>query len=178
MLIAIFLSPALVQAATWTVDLAFIGSLSTVKGTYDYDSVGDVYSAVAVQATGEQFLPNPSHYNAVWGDPWSTNSQLDMYIVGDMNGLRATVMYLASAMTETAGSVIAITELRTWLCEDSACDAFGSDVQYFYDTDFNGTVSTPSAVPLPAAAWLFGSGLLGLIGVSRRKKLKASPQAA
>lgn len=26
-----------------------------------------------------------------------------------------------------------------------------------------------SAVPLPAAAWLFGSGLLGLIGISRRR---------
>jgi hypothetical protein len=24
-------------------------------------------------------------------------------------------------------------------------------------------------VPVPAAAWLFGSGLLGLIGVARRK---------
>ena len=29
---------------------------------------------------------------------------------------------------------------------------------------------SPSAVPIPAAVWLFGSGLLGLIGVSRRKK--------
>jgi len=27
-----------------------------------------------------------------------------------------------------------------------------------------------SAVPLPATAWLFGTGLLGLIGMSRRKK--------
>jgi hypothetical protein len=27
------------------------------------------------------------------------------------------------------------------------------------------------AVPVPAAAWLFGSGLLGLIGVARRKKV-------
>jgi len=27
-----------------------------------------------------------------------------------------------------------------------------------------------AAIPVPAAAWLFGSGLLGLIGVSRRKK--------
>ena len=26
------------------------------------------------------------------------------------------------------------------------------------------------AVPVPAAAWLFGSGLLGLVGVARRKK--------
>lgn len=27
----------------------------------------------------------------------------------------------------------------------------------------------PAAVPLPAAAWLFGSGLLGLVGIARRK---------
>lgn len=36
---------------------------------------------------------------------------------------------------------------------------------------FNGTGSlAPSAVPVPAAVWLFGSGLLGLVGVARRKK--------
>ena len=28
----------------------------------------------------------------------------------------------------------------------------------------------PSAVPVPAAVWLFGSGLLGLVGVARRRK--------
>ncbi len=28
-----------------------------------------------------------------------------------------------------------------------------------------------SAVPVPAAVWLFGSGLLGLVGISRRKKV-------
>lgn len=31
------------------------------------------------------------------------------------------------------------------------------------------TSMSPSAVPVPAAAWLFGSGLIGLIGVARRK---------
>ena len=34
---------------------------------------------------------------------------------------------------------------------------------------FNGTGSV-SAVPVPAAAWLMGSGLLGLVGVARRRK--------
>jgi hypothetical protein len=29
---------------------------------------------------------------------------------------------------------------------------------------------TPRAVPLPASVWLFASGLLGLVGISRRRK--------
>jgi hypothetical protein len=33
------------------------------------------------------------------------------------------------------------------------------------------TVSgAPPEIPVPAAVWLFGSGLLGLVGVARRKK--------
>ena len=31
-------------------------------------------------------------------------------------------------------------------------------------------ISAASAVPVPAAVWLFGSGLLGLVGVARRKR--------
>jgi hypothetical protein len=32
------------------------------------------------------------------------------------------------------------------------------------------TYAVATVVPVPAAVWLFGSGLLGLIGISRRKK--------
>lgn len=32
------------------------------------------------------------------------------------------------------------------------------------------TYAAPSAVPVPAAVWLFGSGLLGLVSVARRRK--------
>jgi hypothetical protein len=32
---------------------------------------------------------------------------------------------------------------------------------------------TPSAIPVPAAAWLFGSGLLGLAGTARRRRSAA-----
>src|SRR3989344_1992038 len=33
-----------------------------------------------------------------------------------------------------------------------------------------GTYTAPNAIPVPAAVWLFGSGLLGLVGIARRKK--------
>ena len=36
-------------------------------------------------------------------------------------------------------------------------------------TNYSMTVSNVSPVPVPAAAWLFGSGLLGLVGIARRK---------
>jgi len=42
---------------------------------------------------------------------------------------------------------------------------FGQGSNFFIDS-FDATV-----VPVPAAVWLFGSGLLGLVGVARRKKV-------
>jgi len=38
-----------------------------------------------------------------------------------------------------------------------------------FNAAFIGT-ATPAAVPVPAAVWLFGSGLVGLAGVARRRK--------
>ena len=53
----------------------------------------------------------------------------------------------------------------------------GGDIKYnlsessrlISDLKFITSVDT-TVVPVPAAAWLFGSGLIGLIGVARRKK--------
>ena len=45
-----------------------------------------------------------------------------------------------------------------------------------FTTDFSGSgtaVADVAPIPLPAAVWLFGSGLLGLVGVSRRRRASA-----
>ena len=60
--------------------------------------------------------------------------------------------------------------------DDSGAYAFTDDIFMEVDAglDFveEWVVSEkpPPAVPVPAAAWLFGSALLGLFGVARRKK--------
>lgn len=56
------------------------------------------------------------------------------------------------------------TTARTWCFGDGCNSGPGSDVGALVTT-FN----TTSAVPVPAAAWLFGSGLVSLI-IARRKK--------
>lgn len=43
-------------------------------------------------------------------------------------------------------------------------------VGYYLHLEGTVTTGTPPAVPVPAAVWLFGSGLMGLVGVARRKK--------
>jgi hypothetical protein len=52
--------------------------------------------------------------------------------------------------------------------------AYNDNYLGFVDSDFDDMLVraafTPTAVPIPAAAWLFGSGLLGLVCIARRKK--------
>ena len=45
-------------------------------------------------------------------------------------------------------------------------------VAYNYDENGNLVlIADLSAVPVPGAVWLFGSGLVGLMGAARRKKV-------
>ena len=52
--------------------------------------------------------------------------------------------------------------------------AYNDNYLGFIDSDFDDMMVrakfTSTVVPVPAAAWLFGSGLLGLIGMARRRK--------
>lgn len=41
--------------------------------------------------------------------------------------------------------------------------------QAVLDVNFVGATVLVNAVPVPAAVWLFGSGLIGLVGIARRK---------
>lgn len=56
-----------------------------------------------------------------------------------------------------------ITRIDMWIWNTGA-----TEYTNFVSQDFTVTASA-SVVPAPAAVWLFGSGLLGLIGIARRK---------
>ena len=111
-----------------------------------------------------------------------TNSQtLDFSGWGvTWNGIPAITMASGAHSGGTDG-------VATITCGDASCSQSSTFALDYYATvplgdpsGFGGVMyalhleghvgGTVSAVPVPAAVWLFGSGLLGLVGVARRKK--------
>jgi hypothetical protein len=68
-------------------------------------------------------------------------------------------------LTDSGGAVSLITQANT-------PDGFFESAECYNCTPYRLIVGgSLNAVPVPAAIWLFGSGLLGLVGISRRKKM-------
>lgn len=86
---------------------------------------------------------------------------------GNFGGLAAAGPTLVGSLSFT-GSPLPIT-LLTMADNDSPAGEW-------YATDGSGPLIVDygpaeiSAIPVPAAVWLFGSGLLGLVGLARRRK--------
>lgn len=47
---------------------------------------------------------------------------------------------------------------------------YDSSLKHNFDYASNDMLVTLNAIPIPAAVWLFGSGLLGLVGMAKRKR--------
>jgi hypothetical protein len=68
--------------------------------------------------------------------------------------------------TGVSNSVVSVAQAAiggTWSAWDGVNDP------YDFTNDYAGTTINPSIVPVPAAIWLFGSGVIGLAGVARRR---------
>ena len=98
----------------------------------------------------------------------------------DVNGtLFDQSMDPLATLTLDGGMLDAVTGLNFLATFSGGAPADFNTLGWFFDDlggmfgEWNPVVTiTPSAVPVPAAVWLFGSGLIGLIGVARRKKIQ------
>jgi hypothetical protein len=78
-------------------------------------------------------------------------------------------LFQATLNTDGLGSYL---EVYTLTLSDADIGAASSRASWNLVVTLQGEVIAASSVPLPDAVWLFGSGLLGLVGVSRRKSEK------
>jgi hypothetical protein len=112
-------------------------------------------------------------------DNVGANSSVIWNVLGDSTGgaglgyasLGAGVDFIGVVLANSYISVGATSALVSGV--GNSCGGLYSATGYVSigaTSEVGGLGCTPSAVPLPAAAWLFGSALLGLIGVARRTK--------
>jgi hypothetical protein len=153
-------------------------------------SAGASFPIIKVERLQEGFLTDGAPVTISF-DARSPLQTVDIG-AGDFVG---QVVFIAEFFTEKTGDNGAINQILVgppvWLTQDwqtftfntnLAADA-GGGVSLLFKADCganptcrfdaiidNVTIDTAvSAVPVPAAVWLFGSGLLGLVGVARRK---------
>jgi hypothetical protein len=84
-----------------------------------------------------------------------------------------TTSALSLTLTGSSNFILGLNDGSGWIA-DSAVVALGANsYSITFGTGANVIevdVQVVSAIPVPAAVWLFGSGLLGLVGIARRKK--------
>lgn len=124
-------------------------------GTVSITNTATFYGSVWT-ASGVSFTDNGSSYGGGGAQnmtfAWSANPTIP--VTSDWD-----VMATGNAISDTATVTV---NSATILATSSAFPGF--------HPGFSGDLTKVSGVPVPAAVWLMGSGLLGLVGVARRRR--------
>ena len=128
-------------------------SPATGTGTIVYDDVTNLLSWDIAYTAGTMIgTPTVSHFHGP--APVGSNAGVQVDIVANSGGSIASPMIGSATITQA-----------------QEADLLGG-LWYIniHSTAYPGGGIRGQVVPIPAAVWLFGSGLLGMIGIARRKK--------
>jgi len=94
------------------------------------------------------------------------NETIDLSFLGPVSGSFAIRLYeVGNTQADGSGDTSSTGTFRV----TDYTDTSGSSYIY-HNIGISGSVAPVSSVPVPAAAWLLGTGFLGLIGLKRKKK--------
>lgn len=154
---------------TFVLNLNLDGSILKAPGSSYIDAEVSIFSGIDIVASSAS-CGGAASYLAGFG-AWHCGGLIDTgftpYIELATDGPHALADSVAFSIDPGATFSI-YAELRA-LTFGGYADAFSTLGMTFEDTTHIEALGLASTVPVPAAAWLFGSGLLGLIGISRRK---------
>ncbi len=175
--------------SNWTTDAALAGSYTATLNLYSSCSsggfigacVGDEGSATTTDVVLQGTSWTEGDAALGWGDisqtstpssSFSQSSNIDGWISVDVTDLLAYMLTNSTdfgfALTQEAYDVVR-TEIGNFAATSSFCDSESSSASCAAGSFSPYLDITPSAVPVPAAVWLFGSGLIGLVGIARRR---------
>ena len=140
-------SQAVAAPVTWTVSGATFNDGGALNGSFDYDSSTNIYSNISLTTTSGSVLSGDFYPVAL--PPSSDAGELTL----NDGPFQIPTLFLnfGSDLSNAGGTI-----------------GFNMDEIDPFD-GFRAGTGTVSAVPVPAAVWLFGSGL-GLLGWLRRRQ--------
>ena len=154
----------------------------TASGSFTYDANSNTYSNVNITTTGTGIWgTNNCGDSAKCGtyiratDLYAPLSSTYLQITPtsadplDATGYYGISLQFVTDLTNAGGTVDLFTAGGTdgeGVCKNSDCLPEGAAGVTAFRGFSGGSVSS---VPVPAAAWLFGSALIGLVGIKRRK---------
>lgn len=168
------------QAAIYRVDFSGTVDDGTYNGYFTYDHAG-------LDLNGLNFSPGGLYSTALPEDGLETSLVMNISsssISGSVDETTAGSAWLNFTAGELTGWLIGGNILGfTTVSSSTALDFSLADNDFITNTGLgygglifgsspNWQVTELSAVPLPGAVWAFGAGLLGLLGLKRRRKMK------
>jgi hypothetical protein len=174
MLMAIMIKPAGANAV-YQLDVTYTnGSITDGPLSFGLSELPTSVSATFMLGAGSIGVNSINFFksdvvsaNVTFGDATWTENLLDTFSMslsfGTVNSLNYAFLPITTTQT-TDGPIV----LNFPLSITGTDIASGQSFEYGYAASTQ-TVSA-AVVPIPAAVWLFGSGLLGLVGIARHKK--------
>ena len=160
--LATIMSSGSAQASTvsYTLDNIFPDATNQMTGTFEW-----TYDSDFENGTGhfsELFIPLTSHTLADLNITFDIGKSIEFTLIDnlDSDGVDINLVFV-NALAPTRSTL-----LNLDFFNGSKWALGGTGTNHVF---ISGGIS-PVTVPVPAAAWLFGSGLVGLMGVARKKK--------
>jgi hypothetical protein len=167
---------------TWVVDITLPTdpdidgtpdpSVGVITGSFVLDTDTLLISDVNVSAVGTAFAAASASLVDVYG-PYNSGARafelLPVSPASDLTNVEDIYIKMDVPGLTIAGGVIDVTSVTTYLCLDSTC----SDFDELYTSNL--VSGTLSAIPVPAAVWLFGSALAGLGWLRRSPSVQTEP---
>jgi hypothetical protein len=146
------------QAApvTWTLNNVMFDDGNMATGWFVYDADTNLYSDVSIYTLFDYQI-EPTHYNEISEWPGELDSgTLSLYQEEsvDITSYQDLILLYFDQPLSNSGGVVSVTGWESTATTVGLSGASSADHQIV-----SGTVS---AVPIPAAVWLFGSALAGL----------------
>jgi len=164
MLIIASTSIAEAVVVNYTLDDIFTKGEQPLTGEFQWDyNEGDFENGTGTFS--ELFIPGYGSYISGLNITFDIGKSIEFSLAANLHNAGVDVtLFLVAPLTPTLGSSIDLSRSK-WAVDGgfNAGDSSGL---------FESGSIIVSAVPVPTTVWLFGSGILGLIGVSRRKKNK------